>query len=289
MIKFSIIVPLYNKERSIKNALQSILQQQYTNFEVVVVNDGSTDHSLEEACSVKDPRIRIINQSNRGVSSARNRGIKESVGEWIAFLDADDLLYPYALDEYLILIDKFPEAKVVCTSADQTNKRYNSCPKYYLITDYDRAEVISIARSGFAITHTDCICVHRTCFNRVGMFNENYTHGEDLDMWQRLSQCTVIAKSDIATALYVIGAENNSSERIRTGKFAPIALLDRPRKDLTTASSRLRHGCKAFNAIFPRGIINQPGRSIKLFMRYGDWILRYACLFVWYRILRNSL
>ena len=283
MIKFSIIIPLYNKERSIRTALESVLGQHYTNFEVIVVNDGSTDNSLKNAESIVDPRIRLLNKPNGGVSSARNRGIKESTGDWIAFFDADDVLYPNALEEYKFLIEQFPEAKVVSTSVDQTNKKYNSRPNRYLITDYDLAETICTAKTGFAVTNSDCICVRRDCFDHVGLFNENYTHGEDLDMWQRLSRHTPFAKTDIATALYIIGAENNSLEHVTTGKFAPIALLNRPRKEFTTSSVRLRHGCKAFHTIFPQGFIKQPGKSVKLIFRYGDWIFRYACLFARYR------
>ena len=145
MIKFSIIIPLYNKERSIRTALESVLGQHYTNFEVIVVNDGSTDNSLKNAESIVDPRIRLLNKPNGGVSSARNRGIKESTGDWIAFFDADDVLYPNALEEYKFLIEQFPEAKVVSTSVDQTNKKYNSRPNRYLITDYDLAETICTA------------------------------------------------------------------------------------------------------------------------------------------------
>lgn len=279
MIKFSIIIPLYNKERSIKTALESVLGQHYTNFEVIVVNDGSTDNSLKEAESVVDPRIRLFNKPNGGVSSARNRGIKESAGDWIAFFDADDVLYPNALEEYKLLIEQFPEAKVVSTSVDQTNKKYDSQPNRYLITDYDLAETICTAKTGFAVTNSDCVCIQRDCFNHVGVFNENYTHGEDLDMWSRLSHYTPFAKSDIATALYIIGAENNSLTHAKTGKFAPIAQIDRPRKEFTTKSARLRHGCKAFHLIFPRGFINQPRQTMTLIFRYGDWILRYAWLF----------
>ena len=88
---FSVIIPLYNKEISVKNTLESVLNQTFKEFEVIIVNDGSTDNSLEIVQQFKDDRIRIIDKPNGGVSSARNRGIKEANYEWIAFLDADDL------------------------------------------------------------------------------------------------------------------------------------------------------------------------------------------------------
>src|SRR5690554_4399870 len=88
---FSIVIPLYNKEQSVNNTLQSVLNQTFTEFEVVIVNDGSTDNSVEKVEAFNDPRIRLIHQANAGVSAARNKGIKEANYEWIAFLDADDL------------------------------------------------------------------------------------------------------------------------------------------------------------------------------------------------------
>ena len=94
MPKLSIIIPLYNKEREIKRTILSVLNQDFSDLELVIVNDGSTDHSLDVVKDIKDDRIRIISQQNAGVSAARNRGIAESRGEFILLLDADDILLP---------------------------------------------------------------------------------------------------------------------------------------------------------------------------------------------------
>ena len=93
----SVIIPLYNKEPIIERSLQSVLSQDYDDFEVVVVNDGSTDRSADIVRSINDPRIRLIEQENGGPSKARNTGTKNAKGEWIVFLDADDELLPGAL------------------------------------------------------------------------------------------------------------------------------------------------------------------------------------------------
>ena len=85
----SVVIPLYNKEKQIRKTLQSVLTQTFQDFEIVVVNDGSTDNSAIEVEKVKDPRIRLIHQQNAGVSAARNKGIEEARYELIAFLDAD--------------------------------------------------------------------------------------------------------------------------------------------------------------------------------------------------------
>ena len=93
----SVVIPLYNKEHQIAETLRSVLEQTFQDFEVVIVDDGSTDKSSEEALKIRDPRIRFVRQENAGVSAARNRGIEEARFDLIAFLDADDRWKP----EYL--------------------------------------------------------------------------------------------------------------------------------------------------------------------------------------------
>lgn len=94
----SVIIPLYNKENSIFNTIESVLNQTYKNFEILVVDDGSTDNSANIVKSIDDDRIKYIYKKNGGVSSARNRGVIEAKGEWILFLDADDCLYHKCLE-----------------------------------------------------------------------------------------------------------------------------------------------------------------------------------------------
>lgn len=106
----SVIIPLYNKEPIIERSLQSVLSQDYDDFEVVVVNDGSTDHSADIVRSINDPRIRLIEQENGGPSKARNTGTKNAKGEWILFLDADDELQPGALMAFSQKTSAVPEA-----------------------------------------------------------------------------------------------------------------------------------------------------------------------------------
>ena len=89
-IKFSVIIPLYNKANYIKHTLLSVIQQSYSNFEIIVVNDGSTDNSLEIVQGIHDFRLKIFSKKNEGVSAARNYGINKAVNPYIAFIDADD-------------------------------------------------------------------------------------------------------------------------------------------------------------------------------------------------------
>lgn len=103
----SVIIPLYNKENTVVKTIESVLLQVYVDFEIVVVNDGSSDNSVALVHSLSDERIRIIDQKNAGVSSARNKGIEEALGEWIVFLDADDILLPNCLEMLHSLVIKY--------------------------------------------------------------------------------------------------------------------------------------------------------------------------------------
>lgn len=93
----SVVIPLYNKDRNIKDTILSVLNQTYHNFELIVVDDGSTDNSANVVKSMSDKRVRYVYKENGGVSSARNRGVEEATGDWLLFLDADDILLKHCL------------------------------------------------------------------------------------------------------------------------------------------------------------------------------------------------
>lgn len=109
----SVVIPLYNKEKSIAQSLKSVLDQTYTNFEIVVVDDGSTDKSVEVVKDIGDDRIQLLGQSNAGPSKARNTGVKNSKGDWIVFLDADDELLPDALSIFAEIIVEHQDVDII--------------------------------------------------------------------------------------------------------------------------------------------------------------------------------
>lgn len=112
----TVVIPLYNKSHTIVNTLNSVLNQSFTNFEIVIINDGSTDNSLEIIKQYFDDiRIRVVNQNNEGVSAARNRGVKEAKYNYVAFLDGDDEWFPEYLNTILGMIERFPDAGLYLT------------------------------------------------------------------------------------------------------------------------------------------------------------------------------
>lgn len=106
----SVIIPLYNKEQIVERSLRSVLSQDYDDFEVIVVNDGSTDRSADIVRGIKDSRVHLIWQKNMGPSAARNTGVRHANGEWVIFLDADDELQSGALENFEQLINKHKKA-----------------------------------------------------------------------------------------------------------------------------------------------------------------------------------
>lgn len=108
----SIIIPLYNKEKCIKKTIDSVLSQTFQDYEVLIVNDGSTDNSLEVVQSINDDRLHIISKVNEGVSATRNRGAKEANADLLFFLDADDVIYPNCLEVLLKLRQDYSNASL---------------------------------------------------------------------------------------------------------------------------------------------------------------------------------
>lgn len=213
---FSIVIPLYNKELSIQNTIQSVLEQTYQEFEIIVVDDGSTDNSAERVREISDPRIKLVQQKNQGVSAARNHGIKESKFEWIALLDGDDLWEPNHLDEVLKMMREFPDEKVYVTSFkyshNQAMYKHDRPSPIFKIENYFKEALKE------KLVWTSIVVIHKSCFDKVGMFNEKLSYGEDLELWARLARYFTIIKSSKITAIYQIEAENRSNQSFNIKK-----------------------------------------------------------------------
>lgn len=184
---FSVIVPLYNKEQYVVKALNSVLRQNYQDWELIVVNDGSTDGSFDVASKVieGDGRCRIINQTNAGVGAARNRGVAESKGDFLCFLDADDWWEPSFLEEMALFVKEYPDTGLYASNyiyykTGKTHVALNNSTGYM---NYPKTYYENGAMPVTSIT----VCLSRNVFDRVGGFPENIKLGEDFLLWSKIA------------------------------------------------------------------------------------------------------
>jgi glycosyltransferase involved in cell wall biosynthesis len=184
---FSVVIPLYNKENFIKNTLNSVLSQTFTDFEVLIVNDGSTDNSEKIIATFDDPRIRYFTKENGGASSARNYGIEKAQSNYISFIDADDYWYPTFLEEMFARITNFPDIKVFSAAIEIETPR-SIFPAHYAIEKTADYEIVNYftASTKETVICTSCAVFEKTVFEKTGTFDTQIKSGQDTDMWIRI-------------------------------------------------------------------------------------------------------
>jgi glycosyltransferase involved in cell wall biosynthesis len=197
----SVVVPCYNGAKYIDDAIWSVRKQIYKDVEIVAVNDGSTDNTqaLLEKHASEDSRVRVISQSNRGLAGARNTGIREAKGEYLCFLDADDVLLPEKLDKQVRFLNENPSVDLVYSDyfigdphLDPVGLVAVRIPKADLIDAY-------ACRNWFGAMSP---LVRMSLINRVGGFDESLPASEDWDYWIRCAQVGTFAYMPGITAIY---------------------------------------------------------------------------------------
>lgn len=218
MPKFSVIIPLFNKEKDIKNTIESALDQSFFDYEIIVINDGSTDESENEVLKFTDDRIVYLKTENRGVSQARNLGIKKSKGQLIAFLDADDIWYPNHLQVLYALYNEFPNAGILATNYEFIfSDSYMIKPYFIDVPKEDwKGIVVDFFKSSmkYRLAWTSAVCVPKTILNEIGDFDETITlgAGEDTDLWIRIILKKTFAFDTKITAQYNKRAGNQMTK-----------------------------------------------------------------------------
>lgn len=212
---FSVVIPLYNKERQIAGTLRSVFAQTCADYEIIVVDDGSTDGSAAVVESLHDPRIRLIRQANAGVSAARNLGIAEARGEYIALLDADDEWHPEYLATIAALIRKYPQCDVFATNYSHVDSNGKTFPTTLRKIPFDGDDGIlynyfEVASVSSPPICSICITARKEAFQSVGGFPLGIKSGEDLLTWARLAARYKIAYSKKPLAVFnVEGYDRN--------------------------------------------------------------------------------
>ncbi len=204
----SVVIPLYNKEKQIACTLQSVFEQTFQNFEIVIVDDGSTDNSVEEVEKFDDSRIRLIHQTNAGVSAARNRGIEEASGELIAFLDADDVWMPEYLATQYGLYQKYPECSVYACNYEFRDSEGKVTPTIIRKLPFEGEDGIlsnyfEVASCSHPPICSISIMVKKMAIQAIGGFPLGIKSGEDLLTWARLAVSGAIVYSRKSLAVFV--------------------------------------------------------------------------------------
>lgn len=184
---FSVIIPLFNKENFIENTLKSVLCQTFTDFEILIINDGSTDSSEEIVSQFNDPRIKYYNKENGGVSSARNYGIEKANANYITFLDADDYWYPNFLLEMFQNIKSHPKNHVF-SAAIEIETPNSTFPARYSIPKSDNCVIVNFFTASLkeTVIWTSCAVFHKNIFDEIGPFDIKIKSGQDTDLWIRI-------------------------------------------------------------------------------------------------------
>lgn len=219
----NVVIPLYNKAATITRALQSVFSQTRLPDEVVIIDDGSTDHGADVVRSLTSTPlpVRLIQQKNQGVSAARNRGIAEAQGDWIAFLDADDRWEPTFIETILRLHATYPQAHLCATAYGHTDQRGVSQGLTLNHLTFTGEEGLMdnyfhVAAHSHPPLWTSAICARKESLLAIGGFPLGVKAGEDLLTWARLALRGKIAYCTLPLATYFPERESYYSRPSRT-------------------------------------------------------------------------
>ena len=283
-ISFSIIIPLYNKAPYIERAINSVLNQSLQNFEIIVVNDGSSDGGEKIVTKIVDERLKLVSQKNAGVSAARNTGAKEAQYEYLTFLDGDDTYEPNFLSEIVKLIGNFPNAGIYGTSnsfiypngkkvAEDFRYLFNG-KEQGLLEDYFGL-FAQIQKSPFSNSN---LCIPKKIYQEFGGYKVGVKLTEDSDLWCRIALKYDVAFSVNALANYFVALEGSTHTIFENKDFEVVNTLQSA-LDNKNVPQRLEKSVKKLIALQKLGLIKRgiltsnKGKILKNFLNFS--ILKY--------------
>lgn len=208
-MRFSVVIPVYNKANTLMSAIDSVLAQTYRDFEIVVVNDGSTDDFFRVQSQLQtNPLIKIISQENGGVSVARNTGIENSQGDFICFLDADDLYEDNHLQVLSDMIEEFPSQSFFVTQGYVILPNGQKVDRANALGDIENAFVCDnlfklLNEKNDGLINTNSVCIRKSLFfDEEIFFEKGVKLGEDTDVWYRISLKHSVVVSPKKTTTY---------------------------------------------------------------------------------------
>jgi glycosyltransferase involved in cell wall biosynthesis len=232
--KITVLMPVYNAENYIAEAITSVLKQSFGDFELLIINDGSTDHTVKIIQSFKDPRIILLHQENRGISSALNAGLKYSRAPYIARFDADDVCYPDRLKIQYDFITAHPEYNIIGSAADYIDAEDN-----YIFTQHPVAHLNEELQE---LKYTVCPFIHSSVFYRKevitanGGYNEHAYTYEDHFLWVNILNSTKACNLSQPLLKVRLNPESITiDEKWRARKFREIKYASLKNRSITEA------------------------------------------------------
>jgi glycosyltransferase involved in cell wall biosynthesis len=204
----SVIIPVYNGEKTIKETINSVLNQTLSNLELLVINDGSQDSTLEIVLSIKDPRLKVFSYPNAGLAATRNRGISLAAGDYISFIDADDLWTPDKLEAQFNALQKNPKAAVAYSWTDWIDESGQLLGRGVYNTQ--QGEVFAKLLLNDFVANGSNTLIRRQALSEVGDFDESLSAAEDWDMWLRLAARYEFVAVPTSQILYRVYASSMS-------------------------------------------------------------------------------
>ena len=279
-MKLSVIIPLYNKEKQIKNTLDSILNQGFADYEILIVNDGSTDHSVDIIKDIDDNRIHIISQQNLGVSTARNRGIAEAKGEYVFLLDADDSLMP----EAFTVFERSEKTDIIIASFIQTDGK-----------GHEKRRSINRIQ-GLVANSYKAYCNHKITFRMGNMFIRKSILDEvgglrtDMTLYEDLEwNLRLLDKASVYSNTKVILNYNRGEEGLSHGfkpiekDFAKIATI----RHIDNKYKRRILGDFVFRRLISRLRVKD-WHGVIIIWKNNSWRLMYCTFAFLSRLLRSN-
>ena len=220
MVKVSVIIPVYNGEAYLADAIESVKDQTYTDWEIIAVDDGSKDRSpliLQEYEKGLSAKFRLLTQSNQGISPARNLAIEVSSGEYVALLDSDDVWFPEKLELQVSVLERMEEVAMVYSDCTVVDRQGNVIRKTY----FEKPPLHGVIFRELLLSNcipSSSALIRRSVFQQVGSFNPAYRIAMDYDLWLRIADRYPIEVIDRPLMQYRVhpgGISSNRAEMIR--------------------------------------------------------------------------
>jgi len=272
----SVIIPSYNRAHYIKETIDSILAQTYKNFEIIVIDDGSSDNTREVLEAYKD-RISYFYQENQGVASTRNRGVEEARGEYVSFLDCDDIWFPEKLEKQIEYVNEHPHVALVCAEVHIIN----SDGKF--VKHVKRDESLPLTFENLfeqSLVHVPTTIVKRQVILALGGFDPTVAISDDYDLWLRLIKRYSCHYMPIPLAKYRIHSGNlmkQFDKRLRNN------LIIFRKKEITEGMSWLKKQIRIAKVYYQYALENSTaGRYLKAAQCYALAVLTYPLIGMYY-------